>query len=139
MADELDDEELRMALQRIARRIRNNRGDDSIGDSQMGVLFRLDRIGDTSPGVLAEHEHVTPPSINRTLNGLEERGLVRRSPSPDDARKVSVSLTDAGRALLAETRRLRTAWFSRRIADLDPDDRALLAAAMPVLQKLSDE
>jgi DNA-binding MarR family transcriptional regulator len=135
----LDDEELRMALQRIARRIRNNRGDDSIGDSQMGVLFRLDRFGDASPSVLAEHEHVTPPSINRTLNGLEERGLVRRSPSPDDARKVSVALTDAGRALLEETRRLRTAWFSRRLADLGDDERALLAAALPVLQRLSDE
>jgi DNA-binding MarR family transcriptional regulator len=135
----LDDEELRLALQRIARRIRNNRGDESLGDSQMGVLFRLDKGGDTSPGVLAEHEHVSPPSINRTLNGLEERGLVRRSPAADDARKVTVSLTDAGRALIVETRRLRTAWFSRRIADLGAEDRALLQAAMPVLQKLSDE
>lgn len=139
MADRLDDEELRLALQRIARRIRNNRGDDSLGDSQMGVLFRLDRLGDTSPGVLAEHEHVSPPSINRTLNGLEERGLVRRSPSPDDARKVLVSLTDAGRALIVETRRLRTAWFSRRLEELDDEERALLLAAMPVLRKLSDE
>lgn len=139
MATRLDDEELRLALQRIARRIRNNRGDDSLGDSQMGVLFRLDRLGDTSPGVLADHEHVSPPSINRTLNGLEERGLVRRSPSQDDARKVLVSLTDAGRALIVETRRLRTAWFSRRLEELDDEERALLLAAMPVLRKLSDE
>lgn len=139
MAGRLDDEELRLALQRIARRIRNNRSDDSLGDSQMGVLFRLDRLGDSSPGALADQEHVSPPSMNRTLNGLEEARLVRRSPSPDDARKVVVSLTDAGRALIVETRRLRTAWFSRRIEQLADDERALLLAALPVLQKLSDE
>ncbi|MGN6326992.1 MarR family winged helix-turn-helix transcriptional regulator [Pseudolysinimonas sp.] len=134
----LDDDELRLLVQRVARRIRSNRGDESMSDSQLGVLFLLDKIGDASPSRLAEHERVSPPSMNRTLNGLEERGLVRRTPSPDDARKVVVSITEAGLELIRETRRLRTAWFSRQLAALDAEERAALEAVVPVLRKLAD-
>jgi DNA-binding MarR family transcriptional regulator len=138
MAARLDEDELRLVLQRVARRIRNNRSDESLGDSQMGVLFLLEKHGDASPSSLAEHERVSPPSMNRTLNGLEERGLVRRTPSLDDARKVSVSITDQGRDLIRETRRLRTAWFSRQLAGLDPDERAALEAVIPILRRIAD-
>ena len=134
----LDDDELRLLVQRVARRIRNNRGDESMSDSQLGVLFLLEKNGDASPSRLAEHERVSPPSMNRTLNGLEERGLVRRDPSSDDARKVVVSITEAGTELIRETRRLRTAWFSRQLAELDDEERALIAAVVPVLRKLAD-
>ena len=134
----MDEDELRILLQRVARRIRNNRRDESMSDSQLSVLFALDKEGDSSPSALAERERVSPPSMNRTLNGLEERGLVRRDPSPDDARKVIVSLTREGRELTRETRRLRTAWFSRQLAALTVDERAALEAAADVLRKIAD-
>ena len=134
----MDEDELRILLQRVARRIRNNRRDESMSDSQLSVLFALDKEGDSSPSALAERERVSPPSMNRTLNGLEDRGLVRRDPSPDDARKVIVSLTAEGRELTRETRRLRTAWFSRQLAALTPDERAALEAAADVLRKIAD-
>jgi len=134
----LDDDELRLLVQRVGRRIRNNRGDESMSDSQLGVLFVLEKNGSASPSRLAEHERVSPPSMNRTLNGLEERGLVRRDPSPDDARKVVVSITESGIALIRETRRLRTAWFSRQLAELSAEERTALEAVVPVLRKLAD-
>ena len=131
------DEELRILIQKVARRIRNNRASDDLGDSQLGVLFHLED-GDHSPGELAGHERVTPPSMNRTLNGLERAGLIERHPSDDDARRVRVSLTPAGRAQIAETRALRTAWFSQRLADLTPDERRALEAVTPILRRLSE-
>ena len=73
-----DDEELRMLLQRIARRIRVNRAEGDVGDSQLSALFHLDNRGPLTPSDLAALDHVTPPSINRTVNGLEEAGLVVR-------------------------------------------------------------
>ena len=138
MADGRDDEELRMVLQRLVRRIRANRGDESIGDTQIGVLFLLDKNGDSTPSGLAEHEHVSPPSMNRTLNGLERAGYVTRSPSTDDARRVNVALTVEGRNLIRETRRLRTAWLSRRLAELDAVELGALEHAIPVLRRLAD-
>ena len=138
MGARLDDDELRLLVQRVARRIRNNRRDESMSDSQLGVLFLLEKSGDASPSELADHERVSPPSMNRTLNGLEESGLVRRAPSPDDARKVIVSITDEGRELIRETRRLRTAWFSRQLSALSREERAAMEAVIPILRRIAD-
>jgi DNA-binding MarR family transcriptional regulator len=129
-------EELRMLIQKVARRIRNNRAGE-ISDTRLGVLFQLD-AGDRSPGELAAHEHVTPPSMNRTLNGLEEDDLVRRSPAEEDARRVRVSITTSGRARIAETRAMRSAWFAQQIAALDDDERHALLAVTPALRRLAD-
>ncbi len=137
MADARGDEELRILIQRLARRIRNNRANDDLGDSQLGVLFQLEDA-DRSPSELAAHERVSPPSINRTLNGLEKAGLVVRHPDDDDARRVRVSITPAGRAQIAETRALRTAWFSQRMADLTPGERRALEAVTPILRRWSE-
>jgi DNA-binding MarR family transcriptional regulator len=132
-----NDDELRMLLQRVARRIRNNRADGTMSDTQMGVLFRVE-VSPATPSQLAERERVTPPSMNRTLNALEQAGLVARSPDPDDARKVIVTITPAGDAVIAETRRLRTRWFSQQLAELTPDERATLEAVVPVLRRISE-
>jgi DNA-binding MarR family transcriptional regulator len=137
MADARGDEDLRILIQKVARRIRNNRSTDDLSDSQLGVLFQLEE-GGHSPGELAAHERVTPPSMNRTLNWLERAGLVARHPADDDARRVRVSITPAGLAHIAETRALRTAWFSQRLADLTPDERRALEAVTPILRRLAD-
>lgn len=132
-----DDDELRMLLQRVARRIRNNRADGTMSDTQLGVLFRVEQ-SPASPGALAERERISPPSMNRTLNALEKAGLVTRSPDPDDARRVVVSITPAGRGMITETRRLRTAWFSQRLAELSPAERAAFERLVPVLRRWSE-
>jgi len=132
-----DSDELRLLVQRLARRIRNNRADGSMSDTKMGVLFRLE-VSAATPGQLAERERVSPPSMNRTLNALERASLVTRSPDPDDARKVIVTLTPEGAALIAETRRLRTEWFGERLAELSQDERDALQAVIPVLRHLSE-
>jgi DNA-binding MarR family transcriptional regulator len=134
---DVTDDELRLLLQKVARRIRNNRGGD-VSDSQLSVLFQLDLAGESTPGRLAEFDHLTPPSMNRTLNGLEKAGLIERARSADDGRRVIVTLTPAGQALVTETRRLRTAWFSQRLAALSDDERTALAAAATVLRKLAE-
>jgi len=139
MTRESDGEELRLLIQKVARRIRNNRSSDDLSDSQLGVLFHLELVGDRSPGQLAAHERVSPPSMNRTLNGLETAGLVARHAAEDDARRVRVTLTPAGVALIAETRALRAAWFSQQLAGLSADERRALEAALPVLRKLAEQ
>ena len=132
------DDELRMLLQRVARRIRNNRADGTMSDAKLGVLFRVES-SPAAPGALAERERVTPPSMNRTLNTLEQSGLVTRSPDPDDARKVIVTVTEAGLAVIRETRRLRTRWFSQQLAALSGEERASLEAVIPVLRRIAEE
>jgi len=137
MPDRLDDE-LRIALMRIARRIRQQRHDDTLSDSQLSVLYVLTQHGGSTLAALAEHERVTPPSMNRTVNCLDEEGLITRSSSPDDGRKVLIEATDAGSELVNKTRQRRAEWFAAELATLTSAEHDALHGAIPVLLKLAN-
>jgi DNA-binding MarR family transcriptional regulator len=129
---------LRMTLMRLARRMRQERADGEVGEGQRSVLFFVADHGPQSLGALADNDHVTPPSMNRTVGLLVDRGYLTRETSTVDARRVSIALTDAGRSWVRETRRRRDAWLSVRLGKLTAAERALLADAEPVLRKLAD-
>jgi DNA-binding MarR family transcriptional regulator len=137
VAEELNDD-LRIAIMRLTRRLRAERADGDVTDGQLSVLFVLWREGAQTLGSLSEHERVSPPSMNRTVNALVAAGLVTRQDSPDDGRKVLISATDAGVEVVRETKRRRAAWFARQVASLSPADRATLDAATPILRELAD-
>jgi DNA-binding MarR family transcriptional regulator len=103
------------------------------------VLFVLTNEGAQALGSLSEHERVTPPSMNRTINALVEQGFVTREADASDGRKVVIDISDAGRRLVKETRRRRDAWFSSRLAALSPEERAALDVATPILRRLADQ
>lgn len=138
MPDDILPHELRLSIGRLARRLRAQKADDSISDSQFSVLASLMLNGDCTIGSLSASEKVTPPSMNRTVNALEAAGYVARASAPDDGRKVVVSLTPAGRELIEQTRMQRDAWFVARLKALDPAQRAALEAAASVLKELAD-
>jgi DNA-binding MarR family transcriptional regulator len=139
MAADHFDTELRITIQRLARRLRSERADENITDGQFSVLAALSREGARTLGELSELERVTPPSMNRTVGALADAGYVSRTASPDDGRKVLLDVTDSGRAIIAETRRRRDAWFSLRLAELTESQLDALRAAGPVLQELADQ
>jgi DNA-binding MarR family transcriptional regulator len=80
---------------------------------------------------------VAPPSTTKVVAKLEAAGLVVRRPDETDGRVTFVSVTDAGRAVLAESRRRKTAWLASRLAQLDPGERQTLVAALDVLDHLT--
>jgi DNA-binding MarR family transcriptional regulator len=128
---------LRAGVMRLARRLRAEKADHELSDSQFVVLALLLRDGPTSPGLLAEIERVTAPSMNRTVNCLVEAGYAERSPAPDDGRRVTVSITDAGRTVVQETRRQRNAWLSLRLGELTAAERATLGEAAALLGRMA--
>ena len=129
--------ELRIAVGRTARRIKAERGDADLADPQFNVLALLQRDGPMTPGRLAEIEHVQPPSMTRTVNCLVDVGLVAKSEHPTDGRLVVVSLTAAGQAEVAETRRRRDVWLTARLGELTADERATLAEAAELLRRIA--
>lgn len=129
--------DLRVAVLRTARRLRLEKSDADLTDSQFSVLALLDRDGPQTPRALAGYERVQPPSMTRTVAALADAGLVVRSEHPDDGRQVVVTLTEAGAAVVRETRRRRDAWLARRLAELTPDERATLAAAGDILRRIA--
>ena len=128
---------LRLAVMRLARRMRGERADTSLTLSQLAALATLERSGPMTPRDLAAAERVQPPSMTRLAGSLEQAGLVVRSAHPSDGRQVLLEASPAGVALLREDRRRREAWLARRLADLDDDDREALRRAASVLDRLA--
>jgi len=130
--------DLRLATMRLARRLRQQRADHGLPLGQLSVLATLDRCGPLTPGALAQHEQVRPPSMTKVLANLADGGWIDRVPDPHDGRQQLVSLTDAARTLLYEDRRRRDEWLAQHLLGLDRDQRAALRAALPVLEVLAD-
>ncbi|KRA24597.1 MarR family transcriptional regulator [Microbacterium sp. Root61] len=130
--------DLRWATFRLARRLRAQRAVDSMSDGQFAVLANLNMTGPLTLGELAERERVTAPSMNRTVNCLEESGYLTRTPDESDRRKVNIDLTESGRAVVEETVRRRDAWLESALADLTPQERDILSDAASVMRKVAD-
>ena len=130
--------ELRILIQRLARRVRSQRSNKTLSDAKFSVLFRL---ADEALGLvqLAVLEDVRPPSMIRTVNSLEKDGYVQRHPHNEDARRVEVTITEAGKRLVENTRQARTEWFMERFTALDPSDRESLVTVIPILRRLLEE
>jgi DNA-binding MarR family transcriptional regulator len=132
---------LRISVSRLARRLRAERQSEGLepdlSDTQLAALAALERHSAMTPGELADHEKVQPPSMTRVLTVLEERGLVMRAPHASDRRQVVLTVTDYGREVVQQSRKLREAWLAKRLRELTPQERSALRAAAPVLEKLS--
>ena len=131
-------QDVRIAIMRLARRLRQEPGQLALTLTQLSALASLDRHGPLTPGALAEVEKVSPPSMTRVLAALEGRDLVVRRQHPDDGRQQLVAVTPAAHDMLAADRRAREAWLACRMAELTDEERAALHAAAPVLEKLTD-
>jgi DNA-binding MarR family transcriptional regulator len=129
--------ELRVALMRLTRRLRAERPDETVTLTQLAVLGSLDRCGPMNLAQLAAKERVQPPSMTRTTAALEERLLVTRRADPADKRHAVFELSDAGRALLREDRRRREAWLAGKLDGLTQEERALLHAVAPLLDRMA--
>ena len=108
-----------------------------MSSNQIAVLFTLNRSGPMTIGDLAAEEKVQPPSMTRTVTSLVLKGLVQRDAHLTDRRATMISLTDAGRTVIDETRRRREAWLHQRLCELTPAQRQTLRDAAPVLELLS--
>jgi DNA-binding MarR family transcriptional regulator len=76
---------------------------------------------------LAEALHIAPRSATEVADGLQERGLVERTPDPGDRRAVILRVTDEGRRIRAEIESARTADAAELFGRLSAGDRAELA------------
>lgn len=133
---------LRISVSRLARRLRAQRTtsgmtEAELSETQLAALSALERNHAMTPGELAEHEKVQPPSMTRVIAALEDRNLVLRTPHPTDRRQAILTVTEDGRALVQRVRRRKDAWLARHLAGLTDEERATLRAAVPILEKLS--
>jgi DNA-binding MarR family transcriptional regulator len=98
----------------------------------LGVVVGRDGVRLTD---LADALHIAPRSATEVADGLQERGLIERTPDPCDRRAVILRPTDEGRRIRTEIDAARTADSATLFARLPAADRADLAR---ILQTLAD-
>lgn len=130
--------QLRLAVLRLSRRLRQQAVGE-ITPSQLSALASVATHGELSLGSLASLERIAPPSMTRIAARLEERGLVIRRSDDADRRVARVAISDAGQAVLDETRNRRDAYLAVRIQELSEEEREVLARAVPLLERLAAE
>jgi DNA-binding MarR family transcriptional regulator len=129
--------DLRLAVMRFSRRLRNQRVNTSVTLTHLAALSTLQRNGPLSPGELAAHERVQPPSMTRVVVALEAMGLVTRTPHPTDGRQVIIELTPAAEELLGAEVQAREAWLTGRLEELTAAERTVLREASAIIDKLA--
>ncbi|TFD62219.1 MarR family transcriptional regulator [Cryobacterium suzukii] len=130
--------EFRLANGRLARRLRQEKAENELGSGQFSALGVLHVHGPLTLTELSEFERVTPPSMTRTVKCLVDAGLVTRTDSTLDGRKIVLTTTDAAREMMTETRKRRDAWLVQRVAQLSPAQHRVLADATLIMKDLAD-
>jgi DNA-binding MarR family transcriptional regulator len=133
--------QLRLTIARLSRRIRQATAveGEMLSASVMAALASVERLGPITLGELAAVEQVQPPSMTRIVARLEETGYAIRVPDAVDRRVARVEVTKSGHEFLARNRTRKDAFLAKRVARLTDDERAVLAAALPLLERLQDD
>jgi DNA-binding MarR family transcriptional regulator len=129
-------ESLRPVLLRIGRELRRETRAVGISPEQVSLLVAIKYSPGIGVGELAAQEHVSAPAMSNHVDRLERDGLAIRTPSPNDKRRVGLTLTAEGQRMLRRVRSRRTAWLVSRLGKLAPDELATIEAAVEPLSRL---
>jgi DNA-binding MarR family transcriptional regulator len=106
----------------VGNRLADRLADHRLNPIQFGVLAFLSREGDLTTAEIARAVLLRPQSVAPLLDGLEERGLIRRVGVRARGRRNPVQITSAGRELLAEAWVISLAANDLGDAGLTPDE-----------------
>jgi DNA-binding MarR family transcriptional regulator len=127
------------AVPTVMRLIRNHLrryGTKEMSVPQFRTLNFLYRKEGVSLSKLADHIGLTLPTMSMLVDGLVAKGLLDRREDPQDRRRMTLTLTEPGRARLESARRDTVAYLEERLRQLSASDRATITTAMRMLREL---
>jgi DNA-binding MarR family transcriptional regulator len=130
---------LRPALLQVGRELRREARAVGVSPEQVSLLVAIKYAPGIGLRELAARERVSPPAMTKHVDRLERDGLVARTQSAEDRRRVGVSLTEEGQRVLRRVRSRRTAWLAQRLRGLSPEELAAVEAAVEPLRRLLPE
>jgi DNA-binding MarR family transcriptional regulator len=129
---------LHSAAIHLLRRLRREDDASGLAAPQLSALSVIVfGGGPITLGELARAEQVRPPTISKLIVELERQGLVEREADDADRRVVRVHATARGVKVLHDGRQRRVAALVSSLGALSRSDRALLARALPVLERIA--
>ena len=112
--------------------------DAEISFSQLKCIGLLSNAeAPVSLGALSEDLVLSLAAVSRAVDGLVQRGYVKRQEDPTDRRSKLVTVTARGRAIYERVVAVRVAGVERFVEELEPDQREALGAALePIAEGL---
>lgn len=133
----IDVTRLRVALARLSRRLRRHEL-AGLTPTQLAALATIEKSGPIRLGDLAAVEGIAPSTLTRLVTALEDSGYVRRNADPSDARASTLVITSHGQDALERIRTESTLMLTASLRLLTPEQRSVLADALPVLEQLAE-
>src|SRR4051812_3803259 len=127
---------LRPVLLQVGRELRREAREVGVSPEQVSLLVAIKYTPGIGVRDLAARERVSAPAMSKHVDRLERDGLVARTPSADDRRRVGLTLTDEGQRLLRKFRSRRPAWLASRLKGLTAEQLAAVEAAIEPLSEL---
>jgi DNA-binding MarR family transcriptional regulator len=85
---------------------------------------------------VGDHIGLSLPTMSMLVDGLVVRGLLNRRTDPKDRRRMTLTITETGRARLESARAAALANLEERFRKLPASDRATITLAMRMLSEL---
>ena len=121
---------------RVIRAELRKHGAKEMSVPQYRTLAFVYRNEGASLSEVGDYIGLTLPTMSLLVDGLVARGLVSRRTDPEDRRRMTLTLTEAGRARLESARSATMANLEERLRQLSASDRATITLAMRVLNEL---
>ena len=128
---------LHSAAIHVLRRVAREDTASGLGGPALSALSVVVFGGPITLGKLAEAERVRPPTMTRTVQGLEAAGLIRREQDAGDRRIVNVHPTPRGERVLQAARARRVAALASSLESVAERDRRTLQRAADLLERLA--
>jgi DNA-binding MarR family transcriptional regulator len=106
---------------------------------QYRTLAFVFRNEGASLSVVCDHIGLALPTMSALVDGLVARGLVNRRTDPEDRRRMTLTLTEEGRAKLQSARAATLAYLEERLRQLPAADRVTVVVAMRILRGIFEE
>lgn len=99
----------------------------------LGFIYRNQGASLSDVG---DHIGLALPTMSTLVDGLVDRGLITRREDSEDRRRMTLTLTQAGRTRHESAREAALANLEQRLRQLPASDRVTIIAAMQVLRAL---
>ena len=103
------------------------------------ILYEMGQRDEITASWLGDMLGLDAGYLSRLLAGLEKRGLLGKTRSPEDGRKSLLSLTAAGRAASADLDERSAAEVGEMLSGLSEEEQRRLTAAMTTVETLLGE
>lgn len=99
--------------------------DTELKAGQAGILAILQMVGPMSQRELADHIHITPPSVNVAVQKLEKLGYIRKEQDEKDQRMTRIHLTERGEKILGNMHEILRSTEDTLLKNMSTEEKIL--------------